>query len=64
MDTIEVTRQTAERLHVAAVQSGADPRQPYAFVLREAKRRSIEVEKLPKGDARLICRNGRGQWTF
>lgn len=53
MDTIELTRQTAERLYRRAVQSGADPRRLYDFVLKEASRRSIEVEKLPKGDTRL-----------
>jgi superfamily I DNA/RNA helicase len=53
MDTIEVTRQTAERLHLTAVQKGADPWRPYEFVRAEALRRSIEVEKLPRGDVRL-----------
>lgn len=53
MDTIEVTRQTAEKLHIAAVQRGIDPWRPYEFARAEALRRSIEVEKLPKGDVRL-----------
>lgn len=53
MDTIEITRRTAESLHLAAVQRGADPWRPYDFVRNEALRRSIEVEKLPKGDTRL-----------
>lgn len=53
MDTIEVTRRTAEGLHLAAVQRGADPWRPYDFVRNEAERRLIEVEKLPKGDTRL-----------
>lgn len=53
MDTIEITRQTAERLHLAAAQKGANPWQPYAFACAEALRRSIAVEKLPMGDARL-----------
>ena len=53
MDTIEVTRRTAEGLHLAAVQRGADPWRPYDFVRNEALRRSIDVEKLPKGDTRL-----------
>src|SRR3954471_576031 len=53
MDTIEVTRRTAEGLHLAAVQRGADPWRPYDFVRNEAERRLIEVEKLPKGDVRL-----------
>lgn len=53
MDTLEITRRTAEDLHFAAVQRGADPQRPYDFVRNEARRRSIEVEKLPKDDARL-----------
>lgn len=53
MDTVEVTRQTAERLHTEAVARGKDPWQPYEFSLAEARRRGIAVEKLPKGDARL-----------
>src|SRR5262245_32550576 len=53
MDTIEVTRRTAERLHLAAIQRGADPWRPYDFVRNEALRRLIAVEKLPKGDVRL-----------
>ncbi|WP_445220483.1 UvrD-helicase domain-containing protein [Bradyrhizobium sp. Pa8] len=53
MDNLEITRRTAEGLHLAAVQKGADPQRPYEFVRNEALRRSIEVEKLPKGDARL-----------
>ncbi len=53
MDTIEVTRRTAERLHLAAVQRGSDPSRPYEFARAEALRHSIEVEKLPKGDVRL-----------
>ena len=53
MDTIEIARQAAERLHVAAVAAGDDPWKPYDFVRAEARRRSIDVEKLPKGDIRL-----------
>jgi Zn-dependent peptidase ImmA (M78 family) len=53
MDTIEVTRQTAERLHLEGVQRAADPWRSYAFAKAEALRRSLEVEKLPKGDVRL-----------
>ena len=53
MDTVEVTRQTAERLHAEAVARGQDPWQPYEFARVEARRRSIAVEKLPKGDVRL-----------
>src|SRR3954465_4322615 len=53
MDTIEVTRRTAEALHLAAVQRGADPWRPYDLVRNEAECRLIDVEKLPKGDPRL-----------
>jgi superfamily I DNA/RNA helicase len=53
MDTIELARQAAERLHVAAVTAGRDPWKPYDFARAEARRRSIDVEKLPKGDIRL-----------
>lgn len=53
MDTIEVTRQTAERLHADAVARGKDPWRPYEFACAEAGRRKIAVEKLSKGDVRL-----------
>jgi hypothetical protein len=53
MDTVEVTSQTAERLHAEAVARGQDLWQPYEFAQVEARRRSIAVEKLPKGDVRL-----------
>lgn len=53
MDSIEIARQTAERLHSQAVSRGADPLKPYEFATAEAKRRGIAVEKLPKGDVRL-----------
>ena len=53
MDTVEVTRQTAERLHSDAVERGLDPWRPYEFACAEARRRKITVEKLAKGDVRL-----------
>ncbi|QIG97611.1 ATP-dependent helicase [Bradyrhizobium sp. 6(2017)] len=53
MDSIEIARQTAERLHSEAVSRGADPWKPYEFATAEATRRSIAVEKLPRGDVRL-----------
>ncbi|MFB9268369.1 UvrD-helicase domain-containing protein [Bradyrhizobium erythrophlei] len=53
MDAVELARQTAERLHLEAVSRGADPWKPYDFAKAEAKRRTIAVEKLPKGDVRL-----------
>jgi Zn-dependent peptidase ImmA (M78 family) len=53
MDAIEISRQTAERLHLEAVKRGCDPWRPYAFVLAEAARRDLVVEKVPIGDVRL-----------
>ncbi len=53
MDAIEVSRQTAARLHIAAVKNGRDPYKPYAFALAEADRRGLAVEKVPTGDVRL-----------
>lgn len=60
MDTVEVTRQTAERLHSEAVARGQDPWRPYEFAFAEAHRRKIAVEKLAKGDVRL--RNARASY--
>ena len=53
MDAIEISRQTAERLHLEAVKRGCDPWRPYAFVLAEAARRDLVVEKVPIGDVQL-----------
>src|SRR5260370_18199100 len=53
MDAIEISRQAAERLHLAAVTRGQDPWRPYEFVLAEAGRRDLAVEKVPTGDVRL-----------
>lgn len=53
MDAIEIGRQTAGRLHLEAVTRGCDPWRPYDFVLAEARRRDLEVEKVPSGDVRL-----------
>ena len=53
MDAIEVSRQVAERLHLEAVRRGQDPWRPYEFVLAEAGRRDLAVEKVPTGDVRL-----------
>lgn len=53
MDANEVSRQTAERLHLAAVACGDDPCEPYAFACAEAKRRNLAVEKVPRNDVRL-----------
>ena len=53
MDPIELTRQRAATLHADLVRSGADPAYPYAFVLKEADRRNIEVRSYPPGHALL-----------
>src|SRR6185437_7919748 len=53
MDAIEISRQVAERLHREAVERGCDPWRPYEFVLAEARRRDLAVEKVPTGDVRL-----------
>lgn len=53
MDANEVSRQTAERLHLTAVSRGDDSREPYAFACAEAKRRNLAVEKVPPNDVRL-----------
>jgi superfamily I DNA/RNA helicase len=53
MDAIELSRQVAERLHLEAVKRGCDPWRPYEFVLAEAGRRDLAVEKVPTGDVRL-----------
>jgi superfamily I DNA/RNA helicase len=53
MDAIEISRQVAERLHREAVDRGCDPWRPYEFVLAEAHRRDLAVEKVSAGDVRL-----------
>lgn len=53
MDRNEVSRQKAEELHQALVDSGVCPTQPLAFASAEAGRRNIEVAKVPQGDVRL-----------
>ncbi|PQA85878.1 ATP-dependent helicase [Hyphococcus luteus] len=53
MDPLEVARQRAAALHKALVDGGASPNDPYAFVLREAERRDIEVRSYPPGDQML-----------
>jgi superfamily I DNA/RNA helicase len=54
MDSFEVSRQRAERLHADAIVAGHDPWKPYAFARAEAARRKLAVEKVPKGDIRLF----------
>src|SRR3954453_7336921 len=54
MDSFEVSRKRAERLHADAVAAGRDLSKPYAFARAEAARRNLDVEKVPKGDVRLF----------
>jgi superfamily I DNA/RNA helicase len=60
MDSIEIARQIASDLHTQAVAKGEDPLHPYAFVVAEATRREIDVEKIAPSAAML---NG-GRATF
>lgn len=53
MDSMEVSRQRAERLHRDGVAAGHNPEEPYAFVCAEATRRGLVVEQVPEGDPRL-----------
>ncbi len=53
MDAAELGRRRAAELHDAAVAKGHDPASPYAFVLAEAKRRGLDVEKAKPGAAIL-----------
>lgn len=57
MDSIEISRQRAERLHIAAVEARHDPCAPYPFARAEAVRRGIEVTKVPVGHT--LLRGGR-----
>ncbi|WP_068083754.1 UvrD-helicase domain-containing protein [Novosphingobium rosa] len=49
MDAGELGRQTAANLHAAAVALGDDPWDPYAFVLAEAARQGLTVERVAPG---------------
>ncbi|MCL2330275.1 MAG: ImmA/IrrE family metallo-endopeptidase [Phycisphaerae bacterium] len=53
MDAVELIRQTAARLHAEAVAAGGDPRQPYEFACREARRRGLDVEPTSPGASML-----------
>lgn len=53
MDAAELGRRRAADLHEQAVSIGKDPRQPYDFVVAEAKRRGIDVEKANPGASLL-----------
>ncbi len=49
MDAVELGRRRASDLHEQAVSIGQDPRQAYAFVIAEAERRGLDVEKANPG---------------
>lgn len=49
MDAAELGRRRAADLHEQAVSTGQNPRQPYAFVFAEAKRRGLDVEMAAPG---------------
>ena len=53
MDQVEFIRQRAAELNCVLLSDGVDPTDPYAFVLKEAERRDIEVRKYPAGHAML-----------
>lgn len=53
MDVVEFARQRAAALHDDLACAGYDPAQSYAFVLKEATRRDIEVRGYPPGHAML-----------
>lgn len=57
MDGNEVCRQRAAELNASLVGAGIDPWDVLAIVEAEAKRRDIEIQKVPIGDVRL--RNAR-----
>ena len=60
MEAVELARQSAARLHAAAVARGLDPRQPYVFAVGEATRRGLDVEATAPGAAVL----NRGRATL
>jgi len=53
VNRIEVSRQTAGRLHQEALQRGCDPTEPYLFACKEAERRELAIERVPVDDVRL-----------
>ena len=61
MDAVELGRRRASELHEQAVSMGRDPRDPYAFVLAEANRRGLDVEKA-NPDAGVLD-NGRATYV-
>lgn len=61
MDAAELGRRRAVDLHEQLVSTGQDPRQAYMFVLAEAKRRGLDVEKANPGAA--ILDGGRATYV-
>lgn len=57
MDATEVCRQRAAALRAALVAAGTNPWDLGSIVASEAKRRDLEIQKVPSGDVRL--RNAR-----
>lgn len=53
MDAIEAARQTAEKLHQAALKRGSDTNNLLHFVKEEADHRGIDVYARPQGDPTL-----------
>jgi len=53
MHAIEAARQEAERLHLAARDSGSASYNPLGLAISEAESRDIEVYAVPKGDPQL-----------
>lgn len=53
MDATEATRREAERMHRANVAEGGDPSRPLEFVLREVRRRDLDVYPLQEADSQL-----------
>lgn len=53
VNRIEVSRQTADRLHQEALLRDRAPTEPYSFACKEADRRELAIERVPVGDVRL-----------
>jgi superfamily I DNA/RNA helicase len=53
MDTVELARRRAARIHQSAVDSGATPENPYALVEWIAAQRDLTIEKCEPGSAFL-----------
>ncbi|TCU16393.1 UvrD-helicase domain-containing protein [Rhizobium sullae] len=53
MDAVELARRRAYELNEAAVLAGIDAWNPYALSEHEAKRRGIDIDRVPKGSSIL-----------